>query len=73
VEDFEKERAFMQQQWERASADMQAEVSGYKKLVEVWVFLTFRYIMFCTIEVDVLKAHTEHVEHRCTSRTAVGG
>jgi hypothetical protein len=42
VEDFEKERAFMQQQWERASAEMQAEVSGYKKLMEVWVFLTFR-------------------------------
>lgn len=25
----------MRQQWERASAEMQAEVSGYKKLVEV--------------------------------------
>lgn len=35
MEDFEKERAFMRQQWERASAEMQSEVSGYKKLVEV--------------------------------------
>ena len=37
MEDFEKERAFMRQQWERASAEMQSEVSGYKKLVEVCI------------------------------------
>jgi hypothetical protein len=35
VEDFEKERAFMRQQWEHASAEMNSEVAGYKKLVEV--------------------------------------
>lgn len=35
VEDFEKERAHMRQQWEKASADMAAEVDGYKRLAEV--------------------------------------
>lgn len=35
VEDFEKERAHMRQQWEKAAADMAAEVDGYRRLAEV--------------------------------------
>ena len=35
VEDFEKERAFMQEQWRTASASMTKEVDGYRRLVDV--------------------------------------
>lgn len=35
VEDFEKERQFMRDQWETASAQMTQEVDGYKRLLDV--------------------------------------
>lgn len=35
VEDFEKERAHMRQQWEKAATDMATEVDGYRRLAEV--------------------------------------
>ena len=37
VEDFEKERQFMRDQWTKASADMSKEVDGYRRLVDVRV------------------------------------
>eukprot|EP00892_Ulva_mutabilis_P000632 jgi/Ulvmu1/1056/UM105_0014.1 len=35
VEDFEKERAHMRKQWEKAAADMAAEVDAYRRLAEL--------------------------------------
>jgi len=35
VDDFEKERDFMRSQWTHATDQMQREVQGYKRMVEV--------------------------------------
>ena len=35
VEDFEKEREYMRAQWTKATDQMQRDVSGYKRIVEV--------------------------------------
>ena len=35
VEDFEKERQFMRDQWRTASENMNKEVDGYRRLVDV--------------------------------------
>jgi ribosomal protein S17E len=35
VEDFEKERQFMRDQWTKASESMNKEVDGYRRLVDV--------------------------------------
>lgn len=38
VADFEREREFMRDQWNKATSEMQREVAGYKRLIEVRYF-----------------------------------